>query len=200
MGARVILASMIVDRKCASRWFVRCRDCLSVVAVEVQPTAEMRCGACDGKIEVMGRVTRDGKRMVTGAYDAPACDARCTHARGPSCDCQCGGVNHGTGATVPVVEMEGAPRVMVPAAARRIADEWRAELARVADTRPGRLASLPGWLPDDEWYVADQYRRLRSHARTLRTHRGRMACLARIVESGILSEAPVKAPIQGSLL
>lgn len=196
----MMLASSLARSMTVNRWFVRCRDCLSVVAIEVAPTAGMLCGACDGKIETMGRVTRDGGRMVTGAYDACACDGRCTGARGPSCDCSCGGVNHGTGATVPVVDVEGIPRVQVSAHARRVADEWRAELARVDGTRPGRLASLPGWLPRDEWFVAEQYRSLRSHARSLKTHKGRMRVLARIVEAGILPEAPTMAPLQGRLL
>ena len=29
--------------------------------------------------------------------DSIACDARCTNAKGHSCDCSCGGANHGSG-------------------------------------------------------------------------------------------------------
>jgi hypothetical protein len=35
-------------------------------------------------------------RRVSGRYsDARKCDARCTGATGPDCECQCGGHNHG---------------------------------------------------------------------------------------------------------
>lgn len=34
-------------------------------------------------------------RPVVGTVSETPCDARCTGARGTSCDCQCGGANHG---------------------------------------------------------------------------------------------------------
>lgn len=35
---------------------------------------------------------------VTGTYSPDReCDSRCTGARGPDCECQCGGANHGRG-------------------------------------------------------------------------------------------------------
>lgn len=36
-------------------------------------------------------------RAVTGTPNDTPCDARCTNAIGPSCDCSCGGKNHGGG-------------------------------------------------------------------------------------------------------
>ena len=33
--------------------------------------------------------------LVAHVVEDHACDARCTGARGPSCDCSCGGANHG---------------------------------------------------------------------------------------------------------
>ena len=199
-----MVASEIVNRRCESRWFVRCADCLSVAAVEVV-RAGMLCGLCGGRVEEMGRVTRDRRGMVTAAYDAPACDARCTHARGPSCDCPCGGANHGTGVTVPVVVTEGAPRVSMPleGKARRVAAEWRAELERVRATRAGRmsLAQRDGaWLGGADYSLVMQYRRVLAHAKGLRTHKGRMAQLRRIQESGIAHAPVMDAPMQGALL
>ena len=199
-----MLAVEAVNRRCESRWFVRCADCLSVVAVEERPEG-LLCGLCGGRVEEMGRVTRDRRGMVTAAYDIPACDARCTHASGPSCDCPCGGANHGTGVTVPVVVTEGAPRVSVPAAARaqRTADEWRAELVRVKGTRAGRmsLAQRDGaWLGGGDYGLVMQYRRILAHAKGLRTHKGRMAQLRRIQESGIALAPVVDAPVQGAML
>jgi hypothetical protein len=35
-------------------------------------------------------------KPVKGTYsEARVCDARCMGAKGPNCDCQCGGANHG---------------------------------------------------------------------------------------------------------
>jgi hypothetical protein len=39
---------------------------------------------------------RVSKRVI-GTVSAKACDARCTNARGPLCECSCGGENHGAG-------------------------------------------------------------------------------------------------------
>lgn len=199
-----MVASEIVNRRCESRWFVRCADCLSVAAVEAVP-AGMLCGLCGGRVEEMGRVTRDRRGMVTAAYDAPACDARCTHARGPSCDCPCGGKNHGTGVTVPVVVTEGAPRASMPpeGKARRVAEEWRAELARVRATLAGRMSRAQrdgAWLGGGDYGLVMQYRRVLAHAKGLRTHKGRMAQLRRIQESGIAHAPVVEGPAQGALL
>ncbi len=38
------------------------------------------------------------RSIVKGRYSAHRrCDARCENAVGPSCECQCGGANHGRG-------------------------------------------------------------------------------------------------------
>lgn len=36
-------------------------------------------------------------KAVIGTTSAKECDARCINAKGPSCDCSCGGENHGAG-------------------------------------------------------------------------------------------------------
>lgn len=46
---------------------------------------------------VMGKV--DTGRFLQPQYESP-CDGRCTNARGPNCDCQCHGANHGSGRLV----------------------------------------------------------------------------------------------------
>lgn len=48
----------------------------------------VRCPDCGG---VMPRLARVEGRFSEGRK----CDPRCTGATGGSCDCQCGGVNHG---------------------------------------------------------------------------------------------------------
>lgn len=59
----------------------------------------------------MGKIgpTRYG-RLLTPEERAP-CDGRCTNARGPNCDCRCGGVNHGSQRVVTVWRCADAGRV-----------------------------------------------------------------------------------------
>lgn len=107
------------------RHYYRCTDCLSVAATEQKLPTETKhytervtaeCGACGGSIEYMGPVVRD--RLVTDVKYLCPCDERCTGARGPNCDCSCGGANHGTGAMAEVVVTSGVPRLMIRPEAR----------------------------------------------------------------------------------
>ena len=104
-----------------NRFFYRCHSCCHVVAVDGElemvtsangaRVAAARC-ACDGKLELMGRVGRKPGLVLDS--QRCACDARCTCATGPSCDCSCGGVNHGTGRVVPIeVDAGGVARLGV---------------------------------------------------------------------------------------
>ncbi len=106
------------------KWFIRCRGCLSVTAIEVEiPPTVMRCD-CQGSIEVMGAVRR--QRITNFAAHTP-CDLRCTMASGPECNCQCGGENHGSGVTVAVFkDVQGIPRVIPRNQAQsiRVHREW----------------------------------------------------------------------------
>lgn len=77
------------------------------------PVALFRCKRCDftaaREHEGHGPVPRPWRAcphcggpvtggLVDGAYsDGIRCDASCQYARGPSCDCSCGGANHGRG-------------------------------------------------------------------------------------------------------
>lgn len=58
--------------------------------------------AYGGDVE-MGICSACGKMMSFGVLKAfvnpdHKCDARCSSARGPNCECACGGVNHGINA------------------------------------------------------------------------------------------------------
>lgn len=115
----------------------RCADCLTVgfTTEFVESTRNERgfyhfaeCGACGGDVEYMGPVNKH--HQISHTETQPACDGRCTGAIGPSCDCQCGGENHGTGATVEVLKrVEGLPRIMMPSNARAKAETYRALVA-----------------------------------------------------------------------
>lgn len=95
-----------------NRFYYKCPDCLSVIATETRfNSGEIVC-ACQGKYRFMGEVFLS---RIVHKHETPICDGRCTHAAGPTCDCQCGGVNHGTGLTVTVIrDAGGIPRVSPP--------------------------------------------------------------------------------------
>lgn len=179
----------------ANRWYWRCTDCLSVVAIEQDMTGGRnalvngkweyvsnapKC-ECGGRFTLMGKVQR--ARLVL-SHERCACDHKCTNATGPNCDCSCGGVNHGTGRVVTVVTDEGGVPT-VRGADMAVAEEFRA--ARKAAKE--RLALLP--FADD--YAAGRYiaersawERLRnahrdySAAKAYKTHKRRMAALAAV--------------------
>jgi len=162
-----------------NRWFIRCTLCLTVASVETVPSADWRCDICDGTIENMGRV--EGDRLVR-VEERCACDGRCTGARGPLCECACGGVNHGTGRTVLVtIDMGGVPKV-------KFVDEGkaRATAKEYMDTRDAVRAALAVLRTRKAAgnYLAEQdFRRMVSIPATLhkaaeaRTHAGRMKTL-----------------------
>jgi hypothetical protein len=89
-------------------YYHKCLDCLTPFA-----SAERKIDTydCDGPVIFMG-IIKGEKWEKTGTR--PACDGRCTHAHGPSCDCACGGANHGTGRVVNVVVLEGKVKVDKP--------------------------------------------------------------------------------------
>lgn len=160
------------------RNFYRCRSCLSVVAVDGKMPHGAVCGAC-GRSGWwhMGEVHQD--RLVK-VEDRCACDDRCTSARGPKCNCRCGGKNHGTHLVVTVVTDQGkVPLVKVPSSdeAHRIADEWdaatsgiRAELDELMNTR--------GWLPQEKFNRKLSLQWRLSRAAKLKTHAARLKLLA----------------------
>lgn len=167
-----------------NRWFYRCRDCLAVVAIDSETplrpywhVPQATCAACKGDMELMGRVSRDHAALVKDE-ERCACDARCTHAMGPNCDCKCGGENHGTGKVVEVVVVVGGvPVISVEATADllRIATQWRQAIALVEAAKTA--------ISDKPKFDSVDYTKMRilkdavHRARLLRTHDSRMNCL-----------------------
>jgi hypothetical protein len=122
---------MDITNATVSRWYVRCTTCLSIGAVETNPYGQRwTCGICAGTVEVMGKVVLD---KLETEHTRSACDARCTHARGPLCVCHCGCVNHGTGRVVRVVVKHDVPTIEFQDAetAMKIATAYRDALAAV---------------------------------------------------------------------
>ena len=174
------------------RYYYRCHDCLSVCATEVDVmpygSEKVRCSACDGLLESLGQVQRD--RLVHFETRS-VCDCRCTSARGPKCDCQCGGENHGSGLTVTVTRDAGAvPSVDMLAddrtaqrAAFARATEYRQALESVYNVlRPLREAKRRG-----EYLSDGDFRRMLSIEYVLRAayksriHKSRIAKLRSVL-------------------
>lgn len=82
-------------------YYHKCNDCLTPFSSTYKKVDLCDCG---GDITFMGQV--HGDKFVK-TENRPPCDGRCTHACGPTCDCACGGANHGTGKLVSVVVHEG---------------------------------------------------------------------------------------------
>lgn len=71
------------------------------------------CGICDQPVNHLGHVS--GNKLAK-LEDRCPCDGRCTGATGPNCDCQCGGINHGSGRLVTVEIITGNIPKLVPGA------------------------------------------------------------------------------------
>jgi hypothetical protein len=164
------------------RHYYKCADCLSVVATADKVTPAPDCGLCGGAVEYMGEVGRDWSGLQK-TRTVSVCDCRCTNAAGPRCDCQCGGVNHGSGRVVEVHYPAGdKPKLRIPprAEALRVAEEWRAAYA----SAKARYSELSAKKYGGVYLSAEEFNKwcrigyaLRE-ARGLHTHKARMARLA----------------------
>lgn len=165
----------------------RCRTCLETYAFETRsPFAEPTACACGHKTwKYIGQV--NGGRVIYSAT-APACNYMCTDAVGKSCDCQCGGLNHGTHRTRNIRRDLGAtPTLENPDedACRLRAHEFTAALAalrtRLIETIG--LEAFEGWqrgawIDRGAWDQINDWVRTVNAAWALNSHAGRMKRLA----------------------
>ncbi len=107
--------------------FFRCNDCLSVFSLKNVPLWPRPKCACGGGCDWMGNVAQD--KLVKLEHRCP-CDERCTNARGPSCDCSCGGANHGTKRLVEFTIEVGSVPVARNQPDLAVAEEFRAAKKR----------------------------------------------------------------------
>lgn len=161
--------------------YYRCFSCCHVAVCDGKIAPETRC-MCDGKLELLGRVSQARRGLVRDS-ERCACDARCTNAPGPSCDCRCGGENHGTGRTVPIiVDAGGVPRVRVDCEAecRARAEEYRAAAEPIRERlREMRRKRAGQPHPFDRPTPAEAALSERlGQIYYMRTHKGRMRALA----------------------
>jgi len=173
----------------AVRYFHRCADCLSVVTLDREYRAAT-CGECGGAVEFMGRTERN--RLVKDAMLCP-CDARCTGARGPSCDCRCGGENHGSNLWVPVtVDAGGVPLVHTYPGAAKWARHYRELLEAARAALSARYGAIIERKRAGVYLDAGEFRlycrsvdlhRAISAAAAMRSHHGRNRKLEAIIKA-----------------
>lgn len=188
----------------------RCPTCLTVyctvVPKPVEPTGHWRayraasdlahlrpytptCAHCDTAVEAMGIVTATGGVALTTTDTV--CDWSCQSALGPTCDCKCGGANHGDTLARKIVILEHrakAPVVTVddPAAAKARAEEYRAAVATATAALKARYVGVDAimakkaagtWLDNREFSILLNYRRaykILDEAKSMKTHKARM--------------------------
>lgn len=175
-----------------NRVYFKCRDCLEVAVIETEERAVAgmmpgtRCD-CGGNLFVMGQVC--GTRIVVDGFKCP-CDARCTHANGPDCECPCKGVNHGTGKVVPVVWDMGTarlkPRCDLAKRIRMVEDFRNAVLQakqRADRETGGALSRLKSgsWTDNKgQWWKAKTANDAINRAQVMKSHSARMKALAAV--------------------
>lgn len=188
------------------RHFFRCLRCCNVFAVEGEPARnhprgwngiplpgarcpewafDLRCDCGQsGRLEWMGRV---GSDSLIRTEDRCACDSRCTSARGPKCDCVCGGKNHGKHRVVAVTTVEGIPTIVDADLDKRIAAvaQWEAALAAAqarvdADPTVARMRT-GDWIDDRAaWERASRMLAALRKSSNYKTIAGRIAALAKV--------------------
>ena len=85
--------------------YFKCMDCLTAFTSESE---DVDICACGGKVIFMGQVHGF---FYGHKEDKCECDERCSDAQGPTCNCKCGGINHGTGLRIEVLKLNGKIKV-----------------------------------------------------------------------------------------
>lgn len=160
------------------RWFYRCGLCLAVCASTL-PYQKLAC-ECGGEFRTLGKVAFN---RLTEEYKGAPCDGSCTHARGPQCDCVCGGKYHGSGMVVQILCDRGPIPVALGGSKER-AEEFQAAIVAAQ----ARIAAMPGnaeydagtWLPYDTWTANKKARKDLHSARGMQVHSLRMKKLAKV--------------------
>ena len=183
---------------CVTRQSFSCKRCGEWFYATADPkgVTAAPCPVCGGRIVHRGWVRTDGTAVHT--EQRLACNGVCQTAAGDSCDCQCGGKNHGVIRNVTITVADGKtslsldhPEQLAHLAAKRLpdielAEKLAEELAARADEVFGDV--LPayragGWLPRPQWDRVQEWSEIRRrirHAQKLRTPSGRLRSLGAI--------------------
>lgn len=173
----------------------RCRACLGVFFSDRNEVCPCHGDNDHRTCEVMGRVV-DAR---TYAKEVCACDARCTHASGPHCECHCGGVNHGTGRTVEkYMSLPAAERLSRTGQADWYHGVWPSVKARAAqvirDFRPAfRATNSGGWMSNDAYADVMALQKLLRKAGEAKTVKGRWTTVNALIDTMAKCEARMEA-------
>lgn len=203
---------MTIPQVSTVRAYWKCPDCLSVYVTDVpKPQAGAPgwlrpsniayllpfrpfCAACGAETREMGVVGPSG--AVTLTHTDTVCDWSCQGALGPTCDCKCGGANHGDtwARKVVVVETRGTqPVVSLPDKAGEAlakAEEYRGLAAEATQAWQAKYGTLIERKQTGQWLDAGQFARYLEgthranairNAKALRTHKVRNAKLRALV-------------------
>lgn len=186
------------------RHFFRCVECCNVFALEGAPAPRahrwngvrlsgamcptwirgVRCDCGADRLEWMGRVESD---QLVRAEDRCPCDSRCTTARGPKCNCVCGGANHGANRVVRTEHVDGVPRIVDDGLEARVAAvaTWKAARQAASDRIDADATVIKmragEWIADRaEWERASSMMSMLRASDRKKTIAGRLAALAKI--------------------
>ena len=147
------------------RHYYRCTVCFSVGATDdYYDPKTIVCSICEGRIEYMGRVVQD--KLVKDEQRVP-CDARCTNAHGPHCDCKCGGANHGSHMVITVTRVVGSVPTLqfdteINKNAAAIAAEFRQWFAMLESLWDAQFKALVEKRQNKQYLKPEEYQKLRA--------------------------------------
>lgn len=176
MDVAKVVEDTLLYKRPTFRYYYRCEDCLLPMTFDTKKEA-VDCPACNGVLEYLGVVRRH--RVVGVRYEIP-CDARCTGASGPQCDCPCGGENHGTGRLVERDVDKGVTRTNITEGEL---DERRAFAKRWRETRRTLLERAKALRSPHPGRASILLRKL-TDMKSLKTIRGREKALADALSEG----------------
>lgn len=172
------IANKSYRQDATGQWFVWTNEgtlCLSISVIEGAMPSGLVC-TCGGQVELMGVVR--GQRLHVATELRCPCDGRCTHAKGPLCDCSCGGANHGTGRVVRIEHYENIPRIQ--SGTPEYATEFLAAVAAAHTRMLATFGTREGWEPERIHVARQAARQDYNRAGTMKSHAGRMRVLKSI--------------------
>lgn len=125
-----------------ARHYFRCVDCLTPFCANMEGKAPRRavpegtkceCGNAKN-FEYMGKVRGSVYTKAETVTDCK-CNQICAHARGPNCECECGGSNHGLGMMLVLRETVGG-KIREARATKKARDHaiwYRAKVAELTE-------------------------------------------------------------------
>lgn len=170
------------------RWYFRCVDCLGVICTEMPPcwrwTAPplvapglpvLGCASCGGNFELIGPVEFLG---LKAHYLITQCDRRCTHARGPQCNCAgCFGRDHGASVVRSIIHRRRGNKYTAEVLGSQRAARLRAQNYRRAKQFAWQALWWAFYPHAEDYHYA---RRELSAVEKLRNYAARVAALRRL--------------------